>query len=99
MTGPATSTATISGMPTPTFPPSVITVHAAPDLMMRKFDHGLSLANPSHRPQTFDLAKRLPGQSFHRIQGTPKQDPQTVNGNPVANTIILEDRDAIFLKR
>jgi hypothetical protein len=76
-----------------------VTAHPAPDLMMREFEHGLVLANPSRHKQTFDLEKLLPGQSFRRIQGKPEQDPDTNNGQPVGKTITLGERDAIFLQR
>lgn len=76
-----------------------LTMHAAPDLMMREFENGLVLANPSHRSQAFDLGKLTPGRTFRRIQGTPKQDPETNNGKPARNIITLGERDALFLRR
>ena len=73
--------------------------HARPDVMYREFERGLVLANPSPRPYTFDLATLFPGRSFRRIQGSPRQDPATNNGAPVAGTLTLGPKDALFLVR
>ena len=67
--------------------------------MYREFERGLVLANPSPRPYTFDLATLFPGRSFRRIQGSPRQDPATNNGAPVAGTLTLGPKDALFLVR
>jgi hypothetical protein len=76
-----------------------VTVHAHPDAMCRVFEHGLVIANPSRKDYTFDLAKLTPGRNYRRIPATPLQDPAANNGQPVGNTVILGDRDALFLRR
>ena len=76
---------------------SALTVHAAPDAMVREFEHGLVLANPSRQPHRFDLAALFPGQSFHRLQATPAQDTRVNNGAPAAATLELGPKDALFL--
>lgn len=76
-----------------------ITAHAHPDVMLRSYDHGLVLANPSSKPFTFDLAKLLPGQKFRHLQGTALQDTKTNNGQPVGNTVTLGPKDGLFLWR
>jgi hypothetical protein len=76
-----------------------IRVHAAPDAMYRVFEKGLVLANPSHAPFTFDLATISPGRNYQRLKGSPKQDSQANNGQPVPDKITLGERDALFLLR
>jgi hypothetical protein len=76
-----------------------VTVHAHPDTMVRSFEHGIVLANPTRNPQRFDLAALSPGRSYRRLSGAPTQDPATNNGQPVTGPITLDDRDAIFLRR
>lgn len=78
---------------------SRITAHGHPDVMLREFEHGLVLANPSLRPCTFDLAKLFPGQAFRRLKGTPQQDAKTNNGQLVEARITLGAQDALFLVR
>jgi hypothetical protein len=78
---------------------SRLTAHGHPDVMLREFDHGLVLANPSPRPYTFDLAKLFPAQVFRRLQGTPQQDARTNNGQPVEARVTLGAQDALFLVR
>jgi hypothetical protein len=78
---------------------SQISAHAHPDVLLRAYDNGLVLANPSSKPYTFDLAKLLPGEKFRRIQGTPLQDTQVNNGQPVGNTLTLGPKDGLFLMR
>ena len=76
---------------------SGVTAHAAPDVIGRAFENGVVLANPSPRPITIDLATRFPGRSFCRLRGSPHQDPQTNNGEPVGSEVVLPAQDALFL--
>lgn len=76
-----------------------VTLHAQPDAMFRVFEKGLVLANPSHRPFTFDLAALTPGRRYHRLQATANQDTQANNGAAVSGRITLGERDALFLTR
>ncbi len=77
---------------------SEVRVYNHPDAMVREFEHGVVLANPSPRPYTFNLAELFPGKKFRRIKGSPKQDPETNDGSLVTeNTIRLKGKDALFL--
>ncbi len=76
-----------------------LSAHAAPDVILRDFDRGLVLANPTYHEFTFNLARLFPGQEFRRIRGTARQDRQTNNGRPVGDTVALGERDALFLVR
>jgi hypothetical protein len=76
-----------------------VTAHAQPDAMVRVFEHGLVLANPSLAPVTFDLAKLTPGRSYRRIQATPQQDTQANNGAPVGDRVMLGPLEGLFLLR
>jgi hypothetical protein len=77
---------------------SEIQVYSHPDAMVREFEHGVVLANPSPRPYTFDLADLFPKQQFRRIQGTPQQDPATNDGSLVSESRVrLGGKDALFL--
>jgi len=74
-----------------------LSAHAQPDAMLRRFERGIVLANPSRQPYTFDLSKLAPGTQYRRIQGTPNQDPETNNGSPVGPHVTVGERDALFL--
>jgi len=74
-----------------------ITLHNAPDALLREFRHGVVLCNPSLQPFTFDLASLLPGRSFRRIRG--QFDPVVNDGSIVTDPAAVEVpvRDALFL--
>ncbi len=74
-----------------------LTAHAHPDVMVREFEHGLVLANPSLHEHTFDLSALTPGRRYRRLKGHPRQDPETNNGEPVGRTVTLGPRDGLFL--
>jgi hypothetical protein len=76
-----------------------LSAHGAPGAIIREFEHGLVLANPSPRLHTFDLARLFPGRGFRRIDGTPEQDPTTNSGQPVDATVTLGKYDGLFLRR
>lgn len=76
-----------------------LSVHAAPDAMLRPFEHGLVLANPGLQPHAFDLSVLAPGRKFRRLQGCEQQDPVTNNGRPVEARVTLAPKDALFLIR
>lgn len=78
---------------------SDFTVHGAPDAMAREYQHGVVLANPSMHLFTFDLDALFPDGRFRRFHGTALQDLETNSGEPVADTVTLSDRDALFLVR
>ncbi|GAB6165070.1 hypothetical protein JCM19992_10700 [Thermostilla marina] len=75
-----------------------MSLHAAPDARYRRFEGGIVLANPSLHPVVFDLEKIAPGVRYRRISGTPGQDPETNNGQPVGSTVTLPALDALFLE-
>lgn len=76
-----------------------LSVHAAPDAVVREYDHGVVIANPTYHEVTFDLAKLFPGRKLRRLRGTPAQDRETNNGEAVGETVTLPERDALFLVR
>ena len=76
-----------------------IRVFAHPDVMIREFDNGLVLVNPSDHPYTFDLERLTPGKRYRRLRGSPQQDPQTNNGLPVEGPVALGPRVGLFLAR
>ncbi len=76
-----------------------IRVYAHPDAMVRQFEGGLVLANPSPRPYTFELDKIAPGERFRRIKGSSQQDPAINDGSPVAGKVILQPKEGLFLVR
>ncbi|MHC4675925.1 MAG: hypothetical protein ACYTBZ_25830, partial [Planctomycetota bacterium] len=76
-----------------------LSLHAYPDTMLREFEKGLVLANPSLRPFTFNLAELVPGKYFRRLQGSSKQDPQTNDGGKVGDAVVIPPRDGLFLIR
>jgi len=76
---------------------ATVTAHAGPDAMVREFEGGVVLANPSPRPYTFDLADLFRGRAFRRLRGSSRQDPETNNGAAVGGTVTLGPKDALFL--
>lgn len=72
-------------------------LHASPDVWVRRFEHGLVLANPSLRPVTVDLTRLAPGARYRRIRGTANQDPGTNDGSVSGRTVVLPPRDGLFL--
>lgn len=70
-------------------------IYCAPDLMVRAFEHGVVLANPSSAPADFDLAALFPRRSFRRLRGG--QDPAVNSGEPVGAMCTVPPRDALFL--
>ena len=74
-----------------------VSVYAAPDGVVREFERGAILANPSPAPQPFALDALFPGKAFRRIKATAAQDAKTNDGSSVAGTVILPPKDALFL--
>lgn len=74
-----------------------MTVHNAADTMVREFDRGVVLVNPSRHPHVFDLASLFPGAALRRLNGSASQDPVTNNGAPVADNVTLGELDGLFL--
>ena len=74
-----------------------VTAHAAPDAMVRLFERGVVLANPSPRRATFDLNRLAPGRRLGRLRGSSRQDPETNSGEPVGRTVTLGPKDGLFL--
>ena len=76
---------------------SRLTAHAGADAMVRLFEGGLVLANPSPRPYTFDLRTIAGGRELRRLAATALQDTKTNNGAPAAGKLTLGPKDALFL--
>ncbi|MCX7014168.1 MAG: hypothetical protein NTW86_16730 [Candidatus Sumerlaeota bacterium] len=74
-----------------------LTGRAHPDAVVREFEHGAIVANPSLHDYAFDLASLFPGQSFRRFQGTALQDPATNNGALISSPLTLHSKDALFM--
>jgi hypothetical protein len=71
--------------------------YAAPEVVYRVYEHGLVIANLGSQPLSFSLAEAVPGRKFRRLQGSAGQDPETNNGQPVAGSVTIPPRDALFL--
>ena len=67
--------------------------------MVRVFEHGLVLANPSLAPYTFDLETISPGRRYQRLMATSRQDTTANNAAPVQSLLQLGELDALFLHR
>lgn len=78
---------------------SKMTAHSDGDAMFREFEHGVVLANPSDRQYTFDLAELLPGVALRRLRGASSQDPETNNGEPVSDTVVVGPKDGLCLMK
>jgi hypothetical protein len=67
------------------------------DVMCRRFENGLVLANPGLTPFEFDLKSLYPDCHFRRLQGSHQQDPIVNSGLPAGDTVTIRPRDALFL--
>jgi len=76
---------------------SSLTAHAHPDALLREFERGAVVANPSLHEYTFDLEQLLPGRAFRRLKASSRQDTKTNDGSPISGKLALGERDALFL--
>ena len=76
---------------------SRLSAHAAPDAIVREYDHGVVLANPSYHAVTFDLTELFPGRTFRRIRATEAQDREVNSGEALGGTVAVPERDALFV--
>lgn len=76
-----------------------IRIIAASDLAYREFENGAVFANPSDAEASFDVAGFFPRAVFHRIAGSPDQDPETNNGESIGDTLVLPALDALLVVR
>ena len=74
-----------------------ISAYAYPDAMVRQFENGIAMVNPSLQPYTFDLSALAPGRTFRRLSGSPHQDPQTNDGSLAGAKMTLAPKDGLFL--
>jgi len=73
------------------------TFHNATDTLVREFENGIVLCNPSENPHTFDLATLFPGQNFKRILGQSYDDPVVNDGSAVGSSVQLDGYRGLFL--
>lgn len=78
---------------------SMAHAYHSPDAILREFEHGAVLANPSPRPYALDLTQFIPGAKFRRLRGSPEQDPITNDGSPVVGPLLLRPKEGLFLVR
>lgn len=76
-----------------------LSVHSAADAMYREFENGVVFANPSTRPYPFDLEQLFSDASFRRLEGSEDQDPETNDGQPLGEGLILGPKDGLFVVR
>ncbi|MEW6357324.1 MAG: hypothetical protein AB1696_13420 [Planctomycetota bacterium] len=76
---------------------SNLTAHAHTDAMVREFEKGVVIANPSDQDYKFNMKDLSPGKKLRRLKGSSKQDPAANNGQPVGDSLTLGPRDALFL--
>ncbi len=74
-----------------------LTVHAAPDAMLRRFEGGLVLANPGGQPYRFALPPPPPGRAWRRLRGSPRQQPEVNDGRVEGAVVVVPERDGLFL--
>ncbi len=78
---------------------SNLAVYAAPDVMVRKFEGGMVIANPSAHEVEVDVNKIWPGEKFRKLKGSLDQAPDVNNGEEVNGKLKLGKLDGIFLVR
>lgn len=74
-----------------------LTAHAFPDAMVRDFEYGAVLINPSGHDLDFNLNMLFPDTRFKRLSGSSQQDPSFNNGSEQDERLTLSSKDAIFL--
>lgn len=76
------------------------TVHNAQDVMIREFENGVVMVNPSADPFLFNLDELFPGESFRFIEGNEYEDFIGINsGNPVQGPVLLNHHRGTFLRK
>ena len=75
-----------------------LTLHAAPDVMLRRFEHGLVLANPSSQAVEFALPPPPAGQRWQRLRGAARQSPEVNDGQACGPVETVGPRDGRFLR-
>lgn len=75
------------------------TVHEATDAIVREYENGIVLLNPSYENYPFDLCELFPDQPFDRITGHANQQDNVNTGLPIAanSTLVLPKVSGLFL--
>jgi hypothetical protein len=76
-----------------------VELYRAPDVLLRSFEHGLVIANPADHAATIDLGVLFPGQTFRKLQGSPRQDPAFNDGSPLPQVLSVAPRSGVFAWR
>lgn len=76
-----------------------LSAYSAAYAMYREFENGVVFANPSTRQYPFDLERLFPDASFRRLEGSEDQDPETNDGQPLGEELILGPKDGLFVVR
>lgn len=76
-----------------------VEVYPYPEVLVRQFDNGLVLVNPSDHAYSFDLAKWAGKASYKRLTASKKQDVAVNNGSKVAGSVLVGPKDSLFLIR
>lgn len=72
-------------------------LHHAADVLIRRFEHGVVVANPSYRPAQVDLGRIFPNAIFRRLRATLCQDTAYNDGRVQDGVLELAPKDGIFL--
>lgn len=69
----------------------------APDILIRRFENGIVIANPSYREYSLNLGALYPGKIFKRLTATPCQATDYNDGRIEGTTVIIPPKDGLFL--
>ncbi len=69
-------------------------MNTAPQALVREFENGVVLANPSTHDTTFNLGQLFPNLQLTRING---QDSSVNNGTEVGSSVVVPPLDGLFL--
>ncbi len=72
-------------------------LHNAVPALVRRFEGGAVLANPSLNEYVFHLAPLLPGMRLRTLVGSSNQDPANNTGQSMVGGIIMPGLNALFL--
>lgn len=76
-----------------------LSMHASPDVILREYDRGVVIANPSNQPVTVDLNGLTGNRLWRRLDASVCQAADGINdGSPVGSSVTVDGRSGLFLQ-
>ena len=74
-----------------------IEVRSGPDVMVRSFDHGVAIANPSSSDRWIALAELFPGRALRFLEHSPLQDTENHAFPNPGKEVLVRAKSGMFL--